>query len=137
MAGAAAGSFNKMIKLVGGGLEDKVVGVEIFELGDTEAAFELADTVEAMLDIVFCRNAPEVVADNALLTGVAHGLHVQEWSAGELGAKLRGDAVMVRSFWAVENDEILGENLIFVSGGIKFDLAVGGESGKLFGEKIF
>ena len=137
MAGVAAGGFDEIIEFVGGGLENEVVSVEVFEFGDAETAFELADAVEAVGSVVFGGDTPEVVSSNSLLSGVAHGLDVEERGAGKLGAELGGNTVMIRGFGAVEDDEVLGEDLVLVLCGVEFDLVLGGEGGELFGEEIF
>lgn len=104
---------------------------------DAEAALEAGDAVETVVDFVFLDDAPEIVALNSPFASVAHSFHMEERSAGILRAKLGRDAVMVGGLVAVEDHEVLGEDLVLIFGSIEDSFAVFGESGKLFSKEIF
>ena len=57
-------------------LQDEVVRRRVAEFFDAEAALEARDAVEAMFRLVFLDDAPEIVALDSPLAGVAHRLYM-------------------------------------------------------------
>ena len=86
-----------------------------------------------MLGLVEASDAPEIVALDAELAGVAHGLHMEERRARILGAELRRNAVVIASFVTVENHEILGEDFVAKFRSIELYLAILCEGLELLG----
>ena len=58
-------------------VDDEVVGGGVAVLGTAETALELRYAVEAVGSLICANDTPEVVAGDASLSGVAHGLHME------------------------------------------------------------
>ena len=76
VANLGAEFFDRIIQTIFGRLNYHVVCVEILKFSDAETALKLTNAIEAMLRLIKTRDAPEIVALDAPLTRIAHGLHM-------------------------------------------------------------
>ena len=108
----------------------------VAEFFDAKTAFEARYAIKPVIGFVLFDDAPKVIAFDAAGASITHGFEMKKWCAGKFSAEFGTDAVMVRSFVAVENHEILGQNLALILRSIEDSFAVRGKSGKLLLEKI-
>ena len=110
-----------------------IVGVKILELLDTKAALELADAIKTMFCFVKPSNTPEVVALNTPLARIAHRLHMEKWRTRIFRTEFSRNAIVIARFIAIENHEVLCQNIFAELSGIEFYLIIFCKSLELFG----
>ena len=104
-------NFNGFINQVLWFVDYEVVGGGVFELRAAEATFEFGDAVKAVLSFVCADNTPKVVAFDAAFSGFTHGFHMKKWSGGIFGAKICRRAVVIGGFVAIEDHEVLRQDI--------------------------
>ena len=107
------------------------MGRGVAKFAAAETAFEEADAVKTVVFGVFVDDAPEIVAGDAARAGVVDSFPVKDRGAAELSTQFGRNGIMIRSFLAVENHEVFGEDLTLILANVEGSLVIFGEGSKL------